>query len=74
MKVAELEGALLDYWVGKAEGLLSEYNPFEPEVGALVFDKRIGTQVRVMGPDGYSFWTPYKPSSDWPHGGPIVER
>lgn len=74
MKVEELEGALLDYWVGKSEGFLSEYNPYEPENGALAFDERIGTQIRIMGPDSRLCWVRYKPSTDWAQGGPIIER
>jgi len=74
MKVEELEGALLDYWVGKSEGFLSEYNPYEPENGALAFDERIGTQIRIMGSDSRLCWVRYKPSIDWAQGGPLIEK
>lgn len=74
MRVAELEGALLDFWVGKSEGFQSEYNEYEPENGALAFDERIGVQVRAMGRDNRLCWVRYKPSTDWAQGGPIIER
>lgn len=65
MKVSELEGALLDYWVAKAEGL-----------GAELCSDDLGTfcvrTVRYRG--GGSFRGPFFPSTEWVDGGPIVER
>lgn len=57
MRVAELEGALLDYWVAKAEGLI-------------VDGIRHGGVVIGTTPDRYV----YHPSTNWAHGGPIIER
>lgn len=64
MKVAELSGALLDYWVAQIEGLTkvqvwAAAVPGKPD-GCFIWE------------NGYpqSFW----PSSDWAQGGPIIER
>ena len=62
-KVAELEGALLDAAVAKAEGwafLLGR-------VVASVWSKNIGGQVVMLN-------EPPAFSSDWAKGGPIIER
>jgi hypothetical protein len=59
IKVSELAGAKLDYWVAKTEQLIPEV------LGATCFLKEIGGE--------YQCW-PYKPSSDWSQGGPIIER
>lgn len=57
MKVFELTGAELDYWVAKA----NDYN-------AVVSD---GLCWVIDDPD---HWERYQPSSDWSHGGRIIER
>lgn len=56
MKVSELTGAQLDYWVAKVEGFMRP----RIEGGVCVVDQ----------PDGL----PMNPSTDWAHGGPIIER
>jgi hypothetical protein len=66
-KVAELEGALLDLAVAKAEGLV-----LDPEwIDVSTFDDVARGERRLVrgGP-------PIAPefSSDWQHGGPIIER
>lgn len=58
MKAAELSGALLDYWVAMAEGIRKE---------------------DIFWRKGGDFWTwdfdfGFHPSTDWAHGGPIIER
>lgn len=61
-KVSELEGALLDAAVAKAEGQ-------EPSM--------IYGQCSVARPDGYAGsrrWHSYSPSTNWTDGGPIMER
>lgn len=78
MKTSELTGALLDYWVARAEGL---------EVTALPKDQRYSPPARHMvrlksgDPErcefawhgvGYRFIPNY--SDDWAQGGPIIER
>lgn len=59
MKVSELEGAELDYWVAKALGLPVEMlTPGEAKI------------PREPKPGGH--W--YEFSSKWEQGGPIIER
>lgn len=62
MRVDELVGAQLDYWVGRAEGA-----DFGPE-----WDQ--GPDYVMIG--GHSGRRPerYSPSTDWAQGGPIIER
>jgi hypothetical protein len=61
MKVAELEGRALDYWVAKAEGLpLSESWNCAAADGILV-----GT--------GAGDLELFSPSTSWEFGGPIIE-
>lgn len=50
MKVSDLEGEKLDYWVAKAEGI-----------------------VQTMG-DREVWASPFNPSVDWLHGGPIIQK
>ena len=65
MKVSDLTGADLDYWVAKAEG----YAVNAKRNGV----KRMDDNVYV-----YSEWCVddrmYAPSTDWAQGGPIIER
>lgn len=58
MKVAELQGAELDYWVAKAER-------FEAEIFRGYCFARSGLEP------GKPNWTP---STDWKQAGPIIER
>jgi len=64
-KVAELEGAELDYWVGKALGYLVEIRPIQRSED--MHCVRLG--VRSATPD-----TAFRPSLDWATGGPIIEQ
>lgn len=69
MKVSELEGALLDAWVVKALG--GYRGPYQ-----LVKDGRPEKNCLIF-PDGVPFRATtgnLMPSSDWSHGGPIIER
>ena len=63
MKVSELSGALLDYWVAKAEGksaVIATREGYAPSsMDPLV--------CRVVG-------IAFTPSSTWQCGGPIIER
>jgi hypothetical protein len=69
-KVAELSGAQLDYWVGRALGLpphsgkplTRRYKTYDE----LPFDTR-----PHHDPD---FGDDFEPSERWDHGGPIIER
>lgn len=63
MKVADLAGPLLDYWVARARGLESLRTS---ERETQVLDRRLGF--------GGGTWVEYCPSGDWAIGGPIIER
>lgn len=68
MKVSELEGALLDYWVAQC-------NPPDRAPGEwhrLVPHSR-GATCYYVGKDG-DRRAIYSPSSRWEQGGPIIER
>ena len=63
MKVEELSEAQLDYWAGITEGKNVYLDCSGEEVCCFVKDS--------------SPWfgeSPYRPSSDWSQGGPIIER
>jgi Protein of unknown function (DUF2591) len=56
VKVSELTGALLDYWVARVEGI-------DPALLA-----------EIQRPDSVVSLKASRPSTDWAHGGPIIER
>lgn len=68
MKVSELEGALLDAWVVKALGAYR--GPYQlvkdgrPEKNCLIFPGGVPFRATTGN---------LMPSSDWSHGGPIIE-
>lgn len=63
MKVSELSGGNLDYWVARALGHKARLCLGEP---CEVIDwNRPGTRAIDAR---------FQPSSDWSHGGPIIER
>jgi hypothetical protein len=66
MKVADLTGALLDYWVARAEGI---------EHGPLLCEMRPG-RVFVQGrcDNGIGFCTAYSPSTNVLQAWPIFDR
>ncbi len=66
MKTAELTGALLDYWVARAEGWT-----FGPQHKTLECDVWRDADGCIVGVIPASAW---KPSTDWAQGGPIIER
>lgn len=67
MKVAELEGAMLDYWVAKAEGNLTSQSTCPAD--AMVEHYGYGGEIEGRSP--LSSWAP---STEWDSGGPIIER
>lgn len=68
MKVSELEGALLDYWVAKAEGIdVVDVNKHVRHLG----NPFLPVLSDGGGRDGPHY---YRPSTDWAQGGPIIER
>jgi hypothetical protein len=64
-KVNELDGAGLDYWVAKGEGL---DKPTEQQQRDHLYLKIIGESCYL--PSGGA----YRPSSDWSQAGPIIDR
>ena len=58
MKVSELEGASLDQWVARAEGIEVKYSTVEQ-------------YWRVIGNSEDLHWAPHL---DWSQAGPIIER
>lgn len=63
MKVAELEGALLDYWVGRAYGL-DAHELRRDASGTSYVDRQWGVGNRVK----------FSPSTDWAQAGQFIER
>lgn len=64
MKTSELTGALLDYWVARAEGWTFKSSG--------IGDKLIyATGER---PTEWLWLDMFRPSSSWSQGGPIIER
>lgn len=66
MRTAELTGALLDYWVARAEGWT-----FGPQHKTLECDVWRDADGCIVGTIPASA---FKPSTDWAQGGPIIER
>lgn len=58
MKVSELEGASLDQWVARAEGIDVRYSTVEQ-------------YWRILDTPDNLIWEPH---SDWSQAGPIIER
>jgi len=83
MKVSELSGAMLDYWVAKAEGIpvyiCGENWPGNGAVFAESFERAVAT-VGLQGIQAGVFIerhgkaSEWSPSQAWGHGGPIIER
>lgn len=71
-KVGELEGALLDAAVAKAEGLTLEKSPSGIPSFASTWDPEGPCNEDDLG--AWKMWLHYKPSSNWADGGPIIER
>lgn len=72
MKVSELTGAELDYWVAKAEALAF---PESVKCAVVSLDgicriNYVNSRVPCESHPGYLF----NPSSNWAKGGPIIER
>ncbi len=61
MKTSELAGALLDYWVARAEGMTINPEVCQPDNGVFV----------GHGGGDLEF---FEPSDDWAQGGPIIDR
>lgn len=72
-KVSELEGALLDFAVARAEKLMTTWQDGESVIGRAVHtNDGIGMPLGVVGATGTQ--PAYSPSTLWEQGGPIIER
>lgn len=68
MKVSELQGADLDYWVAKAIG-------HDPEIGAWTLSGEPLCRIKDWNRPGTLVnGRRFEPHRDWQHGGPIIER
>ncbi len=65
MKVGELSGALLDYWVARAEG-------YSESVDSLMM--HIDGSCRIAWHEGDDADSLFNPSASWAWGGPIIDR
>ena len=68
MKVSELQGVLLDYWVARAVGL--EYAKLNKPVSS---DPVWCSCARPDWVPEHRFYGGFRPSTDWEHGGPLIE-
>jgi hypothetical protein len=70
MKVSELSGVLLDYWVARAEGI--EHPPtirkMTPGRVLVPYEQESNDGGRVTA------FRDFRPSTSWADGGPIIER
>ena len=78
IKTSELSGIALDWAVAKAEGLLDPQEFFGKMVPSVVLDMEYWSNgdpmVRLNPcPDVY-YRAEYDPSTEWKHGGPIIEE
>lgn len=71
MKVSELEGMELDFWVARAEVLRFVMRGDQP---AFEYDFDPEGPATEFAPDQRKMWLHYRPHADWSQGGPIVER
>ncbi|WP_175837077.1 phage protein NinX family protein [Burkholderia anthina] len=70
MKVTELSGALLDFWVARAEGLTTKI----VSAGVKVNGVRVEQDTCIALTPGFDdWWQPYH-SCTWFTAGPIIER
>ena len=78
MRVSELTGHALDWAVAKCAGLLEPRERYGKMVPSVVLDMEYWSNgdpmVRLNPcPDVY-YRAEYDPSTNWQHGGPIIER
>jgi len=69
MKTSELSGAALDWAVAHAQGLDYEIVDGTVVTGAKLYEANSAEKYF-----GCEFEEVYSPSTDWAHGGPIIER
>ncbi|MBN6210653.1 DUF2591 family protein [Ralstonia pickettii] len=68
MKVSDLEGALLDHWVGRANGWTCNANE---QHKMLCIDVWRDAEGKICGPVPAQA---FRPSTEWLYGGTIIER
>lgn len=71
IKTSGISGALLDYWVAKAQGWVETRSAYGEK--ARLWDTG-GGFYRIEGPAGQLGDERWRPSTNWDHGGPIIER
>lgn len=75
MKTADLEGAQLDYWVAKAEGMDMVLRETEGGLQpAFEIDYEPAGQFSEVSEDNSKMWLYFMPSRRWEHGGPFIEH
>jgi len=82
MKTAELTGALLNYWVALAGEEWKHFDTsdtmtLDPSLkGVRLVTYGDGSQSAMLQPNNPMRQNPrhFNPSTDWAHGGPIIER
>lgn len=67
MKVSELSGAALDYWVAQAEGVKVAIPSIWKDCEEPCYAEKRHIRTFPWGPPSY------EPSKDWAIGGPILE-
>lgn len=71
VRVSELEGAALDYWVARAEGHKPSFPDLEAEFPAVLLWEDYG----CMLPHGeYGNEYEFSPSQDWNDAGPLFDK
>ena len=68
IKTSEATPLQLDWLVAKCDGRRIGFNPG----GGL--EVRGRTEDGAELPEAWDLWMPWYPSTDWEHGGPIIER
>jgi len=72
MKTADLEGALLDYWVAKAEGYAITWCNQHDDPNDLYYPNFYWSGNDLTGKRIVECM--FQPSTNWSHGGPLIER
>lgn len=73
MKISELTGGILDYWVAKAT---EEIHNLVIHNGRVAYEQKFDPEIHCHDScqDMMKCWTYYHPSSDWSQFGPLIEK
>lgn len=78
MKVSELSGAELDYWVAKVEGYNAQLSKTCPVADYAVYEDSISCWIESPidedDPSEGNYWELYEPSWMWHTGGLLIEK